>query len=76
MRQKTSSCGSNAPTNDQDSEGPVGRRCVIPPSPDERRLLADTPRGAWVLMLIIGSLLLLGWLALYFGRFLGNGVVR
>lgn len=48
----------------------------MPATPDEKRLLAETPRGAWVLMLIIGALLLAGWLFLYFGRFLGNGPVR
>jgi len=48
----------------------------MPPTPDEKRLLADAPRGAWVLMLIVGALLVVGWLALYFGRFLGNGAVR
>ena len=48
----------------------------MPPTPEERELLADTPRGAWALMLIVGSLLLAGWLLLYFSRFLGNGPVR
>jgi uncharacterized membrane protein len=48
----------------------------MPPTRDERELLAATPRGTWILMLVIGGLLLAGWLALYFGRFLGNGVVR
>lgn len=48
----------------------------MPPTRDEKELLADAPRGTWVLMLIIGALLLLGWMALYFGRFLDNGVVR
>ena len=48
----------------------------MPPTPDEKELLAETPKGTSVLMLIIGALLLAGWLVLYFGRFLGNGVVR
>jgi hypothetical protein len=48
----------------------------MPPTPDERRLLADTPKGAWVLMLIVGAILFAGWLVLYFGRFLGHGAVR
>jgi hypothetical protein len=46
------------------------------PTPEEKRLMAETPRGTWVLMLIIGFLLVAGWLLLYFGRFLGNGPVR
>ena len=46
------------------------------PTPEEKRLMAETPRGTWVLMLIIGALLVAGWLLLYFGRFLGNGPVR
>ena len=45
-------------------------------TPEEKRLLEETPRGTWVLMLIIGFLLVAGWLLLYFGRFLGNGPVR
>ena len=46
------------------------------PTPEEKRLMAETPRGTWVLMLVIGFLLVAGWLLLYFGRFLGNGPVR
>jgi hypothetical protein len=48
----------------------------MPPTPEDKRLLADAPNGAWALMLIVGALLFVGWLVLYFGRFLGNGVVR
>lgn len=46
------------------------------PTPQEKELLKDAPRGTWALMLVIGALLMAGWLILYFGRFLGNGVVR
>jgi hypothetical protein len=38
--------------------------------------MAEAPRGAFALMAVIGVLLFLGWLLLYFGRFLGNGPVR
>lgn len=48
----------------------------MPPTPEEKKVLAETPRGAWALMLIAGALLLAGWLFLYFGRFLANGAVR
>lgn len=46
------------------------------PTPDERRLLVDAPRGTFALMLIVAALLFAGWAALYFGRFLGHGPVR
>jgi hypothetical protein len=47
-----------------------------PPTPEEQRLLADAPRGAYALMLVVAALLFAGWAALYFGRFLANGPVR
>ena len=47
-----------------------------PPTPEEKALLADAPRGTYLLMVIIAVLLFAGWAILYFGRFLGNGPVR
>jgi len=59
--------------------GGVDRRKILAtmpmPTPEEKRRMAETPRGTWVLMLIIGFLLVAGWALLYFGRFLGNGPV-
>jgi hypothetical protein len=46
------------------------------PTPEEKALMADAPRGTFVLMIVIAVLLFAGWAALYFGRFLGNGPVR
>lgn len=46
------------------------------PTPEEEALLAQTPRGTYALMLVIGALLLAGWAILFFGRFLALGPVR
>ena len=46
------------------------------PTPEEKRLLVDAPRGTFALMLIVAALLFAGWAFLYFGRFLGQGPVR
>ena len=46
------------------------------PTPEERRILADAPKGTFALMLIVAALLFAGWAVLYFGRFLGLGPVR
>jgi hypothetical protein len=46
------------------------------PTPEEKALMADTPRGTFVLMIVVAILLFAGWAALYFGRFLGNGPVH
>lgn len=49
---------------------------MAPPTPEEKARLAEAPRGAFALMTVIGALLFLGWAALYFLRFLGNGPVH
>jgi hypothetical protein len=46
------------------------------PTPEQKALLADAPKGTYVLMVIIALLLFAGWAILYFGRFLANGPVR
>ena len=48
----------------------------MPPTPDEKARLAEAPRGAFALMVVVAILLFAGWAALYFGRFLGNGLVH
>ena len=48
----------------------------MPMTSEEKALLADAPKGTFVLMLVIAALLFAGWAVLYFGRFLGNGPVR
>jgi hypothetical protein len=47
-----------------------------PPTAEEKVVLADAPKGTFVLMILIAAVLFAGWAALYFGRFLENGVVR
>jgi len=47
-----------------------------PPTPEEKALLADAPRGTYVLMLVVAALLSVGWAVFYFGHFLGHGPVR
>jgi hypothetical protein len=48
----------------------------MPPTPEEKALLADAPKGTFALMIVVAVLLFAGWAVLYFGRFLGNGPVR
>jgi hypothetical protein len=47
----------------------------MPPTPEEKTLLADAPKGTFVLMIVIAALLFAGWAALYF-TFLATGPVR
>jgi hypothetical protein len=47
-----------------------------PPTPEQKALLAEAPKGTYVLMVIVAVLLFSGWAILYFGRFLANGPVR
>ena len=46
-----------------------------PPTPEEKALLAEAPKGTLVLMIAIAALLFLGWAAFYF-CFLAMGPVR
>ena len=48
----------------------------MPATPDEKTRMAEAPQGAFALMLLVGALLFVGWALLYFGRFLGNGLVH
>ena len=48
----------------------------MPATPDEKERMAEAPRGAFTLMLLVGALLFIGWALLYFGRFLGIGPVH
>jgi hypothetical protein len=45
-------------------------------TPEQKAALAEAPRGAFAVMVVVGMLLLAGWLLLYFGRFLAAGPVR
>ena len=49
---------------------------MSPPTPEEKVLLDEAPRGTYVLMLLVAAVLFIGWAILYFGRFLGAGPVR
>jgi hypothetical protein len=49
---------------------------MAPPTPEEKTVLAEAPRGTYVLMLLVAVVLFAGWAILYFGRFLGAGPVR
>jgi hypothetical protein len=46
------------------------------PTPEEKAILAEAPRGAFALMIFVAALLLAGWAALYLVGFLGNGPIR
>ena len=46
------------------------------PTPEEKAILAETPRGAFALMILVAALLLAGWAVLYVVGFLSNGPIR
>lgn len=46
------------------------------PTPEEKAILSETPRGAFALMILVAALLLAGWAALYVVGFLSNGPIR
>jgi uncharacterized membrane protein len=46
------------------------------PTPEERRVLTEVPRGTWVLTLVVVVSMLAAWLALYIGKFLAQGPVN
>jgi hypothetical protein len=45
------------------------------PTADEKRLMAEAPRGTWALVVAVVVLMSLAWLALYVGRFFAQGPV-
>ena len=48
----------------------------MPLTPEEKALLAETPKGTSALMFLVAVLLFVGWAVFYFGRCLGAGPVR
>lgn len=45
------------------------------PTPDQKKLLADVPKGTWALTMTVATLMFAAWVALYLGRFLMQGPV-
>jgi hypothetical protein len=46
------------------------------PTGEQRRALAEVPRGTWALTATVALLMLVAWLALYVGKFLAQGPVN
>jgi hypothetical protein len=46
-----------------------------PPTLDEKKVLAEVPKGTWVLTLTVALTMFAAWIALYVGRFLMQGPV-
>jgi hypothetical protein len=44
-------------------------------TPEEKKRLADVPKGTWALTLVVALGLFLAWVALYVGKFLAQGPV-
>jgi len=42
----------------------------------EREIIESAPKGTWALLLAYSALVLIGWAALYFGRFLAAGPIN
>lgn len=46
-------------------------------SAEERKKIEESsPVGTWVLMLLVGGGMVIGWLFLYFGVFLPRGIIN
>lgn len=50
----------------------------MPPelTPQQKKALADVPRGTWALTLTVALLMFLAWVAMYVGRFMAQGPVN
>ena len=44
-------------------------------TPEEKKSLADVPKGTWALTLTVALTMFAAWMALYVGRFLMQGPV-
>jgi hypothetical protein len=42
---------------------------------EQRRILEAPPRGTWAVILVIGLLMLVSWLYMFFGVFMSHGPV-
>ena len=42
---------------------------------EEQKVLASPPKGTFVLMLVFAALFMVGWLLLYFGRYMVLGPI-
>ena len=43
---------------------------------EEQKILATPPKGTFVLLLVFAALFLVGWLLLYFGRYMVLGPIN
>ena len=43
---------------------------------EQRRIMESPPKGTWATLLVIGLLLLAGWLYFFFGLFMSHGPVN
>lgn len=72
-RREGAHCGNNlrGPGGKTEAEGGMPQ-----PTPEEKAILAEAPRGAFALMILVAALLLAGWAVLYVVGFLSNGPIR
>lgn len=45
-------------------------------TPEQKKALAEVPRGTWALTLSVVLLMFLAWMAMYVGKFLAQGPVN
>jgi hypothetical protein len=43
---------------------------------EKKKILEGPPKGTLAVILVFGALFTVAWLALYFGRFIGRGLVN
>jgi len=50
-------------------------RMTDAPTPEQKKLLADVPKGTLALTLTVATLMFAAWVAMYVGRFMMQGPV-
>lgn len=45
-------------------------------TPEEKKAIAESPKGTWAILLVYAALMTVGWLLMFFGYFLPHGTVQ
>ncbi len=53
------------------------RKVMVELTPEEQeKAIAEAPKGTWAILLVYAGLMVLGWLAMFYGYFLPHGPVN
>lgn len=45
-------------------------------TPEEEKMITESPKGTWAILLIYAVVMVAGWCAMFFGYFLPHGAVQ